>query len=599
MIKLDPSGTPVYSTYLGGDASSVGTAAIAADAAGNAYVTGSAGSGFPLVNPIQSTTVSHSAFVSKLNTGGSALLYSTYLGELSFPTSLAVDANGRAYVAGEVVVNSTPPGAIPLASPIQSSFGTGLSDGFVSVLNNLGTALVFSSYLGGDFASVAGLGIDTATNIYLTGAATGPFPILNAPNGVYLPLVPQSIPRGSFSPASQGFALKISPLTGTSLSHPTTVDFRPDPIPVGSSANATVLLANTSASGNVSISNIAITGDYSQANNCPQTLLPATSCKVQVTFTPTAQGNGVGNLTITDTAPGSPHVIALIGSGLVPQVGLAPTSLTFASQVVGTSSTTQVVTLTNTGGANLTISNVATTGDFSESNDCGVLLPASANCQISVSFSPTLVGNRTGTLSIIDSAAGSPHTAALSGTGVGPNLGLAVPPGDTNTKTVVAGQPAAYTLSIGGSGISGTAALSCTGAPKNATCSLPATENVDAITPATFTVTVTTTARSQGALRTPVTTRTSWLWAMGIMAIVLTSAGGTNRLRRGKVRFVPVILIPLVFIPLAMVLLISSCGGGSNTPANPNGTPAGSYTLTINAVSASNTQSATLTLVVQ
>jgi Abnormal spindle-like microcephaly-assoc'd, ASPM-SPD-2-Hydin len=384
--------------------------------------------------------------VSKLNACGSALLYSTHLGEFTFPTGIVGDTNGRAYVAGEVVVNSTPPGAIPLASPIQSSFGAGLSHGFVSVLNNLGTALVFSSYLGGDFASVAGLSIDSATNIYLTGAATGPFPILNAPNGVYLPLVAQSIPRGSFSPASQGFALKISLLTGTSLSHPTTVDFRPDPMPVGSSANATVLLANTSASGNVTISHIAITGDYSQTNNCPQTLLPATSCKVQVTFTPTAQGNGTGSITVTDTAPGSPHVIGLIGSGLLPQVGRAPTSPTFASQVVGTSNTTQVVTLTNTGGANLTISNVATTGDFSESNDCGVLLPASAPCQISVSFSPTLVGNRTGTLSIIDSAAGSLHTVALSGTGVGPNLGLAVSPGGTNTMTVVAGQPATYTL---------------------------------------------------------------------------------------------------------------------------------------------------------
>jgi hypothetical protein len=233
---------------------------------------------------------------------------------------------------------------------------------------------------------VAGLSIDPATNIYLTGGSAGPFPILNAPNGVYLPLVPQSIPRGSFSPAFQGFALKISVLAGTSLSHPTTVDFRPDPIPVGSSATATVLLANTSASGNVTVNNIAITGDYSQTNNCPQTLLPATSCKIQVTFTPTAQGNETGNITITDTAPGSPHVIGLIGSGLVPQVSLAPTSLTFASQVVGTSSATQVVTLTNTGGANLTISNIATAGDFSESHNCGSLMFAGSSCQISVYF---------------------------------------------------------------------------------------------------------------------------------------------------------------------------------------------------------------------
>jgi hypothetical protein len=128
------------------------------------------------------------------------------------------------------------------------------------------------------------LGIDSATNLYLTGAATGPFPIVNASNGVYLPLVPQSI--NEFAPSPQGYVLKINLLAGTSLSHPDTVDFRTDPLPVGSFATVAVLLANTSASASIVIGNIAITGDYSQTNDCPQTLLPATSCKFQVNFAP-------------------------------------------------------------------------------------------------------------------------------------------------------------------------------------------------------------------------------------------------------------------------------------------------------------------------
>ena len=530
VTKLDPSGMPIYSTYLGG-VSTVGSAgaAITADPDGNAYVAGSAGAGFTLASPFQSTTVAQSAFVSKLNADGSALLYSTYLGELTSPVGIVVDSARQAYVAGDVLVNSTPPGSIPLASPIQNSFGTGTSDGFVAVLSSAGTSLVFSSYLGGDNDSVSGLGIDSATNLYLTGSATGPFPIANASNGVYLPLQP--IMHG-FSPGPQGYVLKINPLTGTALSHPTTVDFRPDPLPVDNSVTATVLVANTSASGDISFSNIAVAGDYSETDNCPQTLLPATNCKFQVTFTPTAGGERAGSITLTDTAPGSPHVISLIGKGLVPQVSLSPSPLTFVSQVVGTSSTSQVVTLVNTGGAGLAISNIATTGDFSESNNCGTLLSPTGSCRISVLFSPTAIGNRTGVLSIVDSASDSPQTRepVRHRSRSKPRVGSAAR--GTSTATVLAaGMPATYSLSIGGSGKSGTASLSCTGAPKGASCSLPPTENVDAVIPVTFAVSVTTTSRNQSALRAPGFLGSSWLWAVAILGLLLPPMVGNKRSR--------------------------------------------------------------------
>jgi len=348
--------------------------------------------------------------------------------------------------------NTIPPGSLPLLSPIQNSFGTGLSNGFVTVLNSAGTALVFSSYLGGDENSVSGLGIDSAANIYLAGGGGGPFPIVNAVNGVYLPLVP--IPKVGVRPGSQSFIQKISLLSGTSISHPTTVDFRPDPLPVGQSATAPVLLANTAASGNIAISNIVITGDYSQTNDCPNTLLPATSCKFKVTFAPAAEGDRSGNITVTDTAPGSPHVISLIGTGLVPHVSLTPNPLAFTSQAVGTSSATQAVTLTNTGGAALTISSITTTGDFSESNDCGSQI-GPGSCHISLLFLPTALGNRTGVLSVVDSASGSPHTVNLNGTAVAPNLGLGVPIGGISTATVSAGSRATYMLSIGATGLEG------------------------------------------------------------------------------------------------------------------------------------------------
>jgi len=490
--------------------------------------------------------------------------------------------------------NTIPPGSLPLLSPIQNSFGTGLSNGFVTVLNSAGTALVFSSYLGGDENSVSGLGIDSAANIYLAGGGGGPFPIVNAVNGVYLPLVP--IPKVGVRPGSQSFIQKISLLSGTSFSHPTTVDFRPDPLPVGQSATAPVLLANTAASGNIAISNIVITGDYSQTNDCPNTLLPATSCKFQVTFAPAAEGDRSGNITVTDTAPGSPHVISLIGTGLVPHVSLTPNPLAFTSQAVGTSSATQAVTLTNTGGAVLTISSITTTGDFSESNDCGSQI-GPGSCHISLLFLPTALGNRTGVLSVVDSASGSPHTVNLNGTAVAPNLGLGVPIGGISTATVSAGSPATYMLSIGGNGIGGVAALSCTGFPKGATCSVPATENVNANVPATFTVSVTTTSRSLGMLRSPGLSRSTWLWAMATISLfVLPSVSASRRSMSRRIRS------KAWFVPVALVLLFCSCGGGgggSNSGANPNGTPVGTYNLTVSAVSGSNTQSSTLTLIVR
>jgi hypothetical protein len=96
-----------------------------------------------------------------------------------------------------------------------------------------------------------------------------------------------------------------------------------------------------------------------------------------------------------------------------------PSSLTFASQQVNTTSAAQTVTVTNTGTAAATLSGISTSGDFSQTNTCGTSIAAGASCAVSVSFRPTASGTRAGSLTITSNATNSPSTVGLSGTGAG------------------------------------------------------------------------------------------------------------------------------------------------------------------------------------
>src|SRR5258706_14856863 len=109
--------------------------------------------------------------------------------------------------------------------------------------------------------------------------------------------------------------------------------------------------------------------------------------------------------------------------GAAPTASLSPTSLTFASQNVGTTSAAQTITLSNGGTAALSITSIAASGDYAQTNTCGTSVAAGANCTISVTFTPTAAGTRTDTITVTDNAAGSPQTSSLTGTGtaVGPS----------------------------------------------------------------------------------------------------------------------------------------------------------------------------------
>jgi hypothetical protein len=179
ITKLRQDGTAfVYSTYLGGSNTDTGQG-IAVDSTGAAYVTGSTSSAnFPLSTTVQSLYGGNSdAFITKINPAGDGLPYSTYLGGIGqdHATGIAIDGTKNAYITGSTT------GSFPVSNAMQSTYGGGTSDAFVAVINPMGNALVYSTYVGGfgnDFSN--GIAADAAGNVYITGSTSGGFPVANA-----------------------------------------------------------------------------------------------------------------------------------------------------------------------------------------------------------------------------------------------------------------------------------------------------------------------------------------------------------------------------------------------------------------------------------
>jgi len=243
VAKLNPSGTAlVYSTYLDGSGSEAYAYAyaLAVDGSGNAYVAGTATTGFPVTpGAFQTSPNGANAFVTKLNPTGSALVYSTYLGGgTSYlgrdgARALAVDNVGDAYVAG--VSNST---NFPVtAGAFQTKNNASLaSNAFVSKLNPAGSALVYSTYLGGSgrilFSfgpqvfqgdGATGLAVDSAGNAYVTGYAySADFPVtagaFQTTNRALVPYGPGGV-AASYN-RTNAFVTKLNP-AGTALVYST------------------------------------------------------------------------------------------------------------------------------------------------------------------------------------------------------------------------------------------------------------------------------------------------------------------------------------------------------------------------------------------
>lgn len=223
-------------------------------------------------------------------------------------------------------------------------------------------------------------------------------------------------------------------LTGTGMSAPTpaaaltatTLAFNNQVLGTTSTAK-TVAISNT-GTATLTLGAITITGanpgDFMSTNCSGASVAPGANCTISVTFTPAALNTRSATLGIPSNAAGSPHNVALTGNGTAapaPAVTLTPTSLAFGNQTTGTTSATKTITLANSGSAALGITSITPSGTgFNVTHNCLASLAAGASCAISVSFAPTSAASFTGSITLVSTAAGSPHSVAFSGTGVAP-----------------------------------------------------------------------------------------------------------------------------------------------------------------------------------
>jgi hypothetical protein len=186
------------------------------------------------------------------------------------------------------------------------------------------------------------------------------------------------------------------------------------------------------------------------SQNCPSPIAAGASCTVSVNFDPGAAGTRTASLVFTDSASGSPQTVALTGTGTAAAltVTVSPTTLTFASTTVGSTTAAQVVTVKNTSASAVTLGTIGFTGTNASSflqsaTTCTTSLAASASCTISVEFKPAAAGSLTASLSIADNATGSPQLVALSGTGTSASTGLTITPSSLTFPSTAVGSTAA------------------------------------------------------------------------------------------------------------------------------------------------------------
>ncbi len=603
VAKLNPDGSaPVLSTYVGGTANATGYG-IAIDALGNSYVTGLVyGSGFTTASPLQSAWhFLNDAFVAEVNATGSALIFATYLGGSGNDVGqgIAVDSSGNAYVAGGTFSSDFPttPGAF------QTAFGGGAYNSFVTKISlSKGPAASFSSQtvsFGGQNVQtdsppqsvvLTNLGTDTLLITQIT--VTGDFEDENTCGTSLAAGASCSLPV-TFSPTATGMRTGTLRITDNAAGSPQSValsgigtapdvDLSAASLAFGDQGLTTtstpqVLHVANSGTGPLLITNVGITGDFAQTNNCSGSIGPGSGCDISVSFVPSCNGTRTGSLTITDKAVGDPQTVTLAGTGVVAfSLASSPGAVTVMK------------------GANSVNFSVSASSPFAFAGAIG--LSCSGNGPANCAFNPaSIVSGASSTLTVSGLSALPAYSLTFTVTGTSGSQSASIPlavslsdfalTASPTSATVVAGQSATYTLKLSPiNAFSQSVSISCSGAPLEATCSVsPEAVALDGLHDSNTTVAVTTTARSSlPNMRYAPPSGPGGIGLLGwgkallafLMLATLVGAGGQKR----KLSLARPAAI------LCLVLFLANCGGGGGGGGGgPTGTPPGTYSLTITA----------------
>jgi hypothetical protein len=628
----------VYSTLLGGTNVDQGTA-IAVDPAGNAYVTGFTQSGdFPALAPLQrifglsgasacGTGSCTDAFAIKLRSSGQ-LVYSTYLGGSGADAgqAIAVDVSGGAYVAGSTSSLNFP----AIAGALEGNYaGSGASgNAFIAKISSPNLPGVALNPQQVNFGNQALNNTSSPSAVTLVNEGSAPLSVTDiAATGDFAQInnCGTIVPAGggtcsiqiTFTPTTAGTRTDQISITddaagspqhitvtgnGTASSSgaltltPSSVAFPSEPIGTQSPAQS-VRVTNT-GKASLTISNIGVTGDFTETNSTcgalPSALNVGDSCLVSVTFKPASSGKRTGTLTIQSNAAGTAQAtVSLTGTGTA-VFSLAANTRSSVIQI-GTTSTTFVVSASAPASFGQAITLSCSSGVTCSFNPASIYAGQTSTLTISAltATSDKPVNGVPTPLNLTVTGTSGTQTANVALTIFFTDFSLSVSP---PLNTVTAGKSVSYTVTVTPyNKFNGVVLLSCANVPQAATCTWsPSALQLNG-TPLTATLTVNTTTQQQtrsgpappgGMTLRPLSGTHLREWVLWLALLSFLAAVVLDRRRTGMAS--SRVLTSLRVTGLSVVLGLVAAGLACNTNTfgpgitqQSTGTPTGTYSITI------------------
>lgn len=337
--------------------------------------------------------------------------------------------NGQCWWGGDLFSSGGPDGLQPNGKRISASGGgtAWVGDYSVVVLTDT-TPRIYSDFQGMSSGQFFWVTSSNVSNVVASWGVNGSGSLYGHPSLLTcgaqpLTVTPNAYYEFYYNPTNPWMITQVDCAqqapSGTLSLSPTMLTFLPQA--VGATGAAQIAKLTNTSTVAVALSIVAA-GDFGQTNSCATALAPGASCTITVSFTPTAAGINTGSLTVTNTFNGSNTTIGLSGMGTVvanpnqPAIKLSASGVLFSTQASGTTSSPQVISITNPGTTGVPTA-IAVTGDFAQVNNCGTTIAGGSTCAASITFTPTVPGKRSGAFNLTNKHDGSSYAIPLTGMG--------------------------------------------------------------------------------------------------------------------------------------------------------------------------------------